>query len=758
MSAFPPLLAFGFVHPALLGGLGLAVAPIIIHWLSRRRARHRPWAAMTWLLEAERQTRRRVLLEQWLLVALRCLALALLALLIARPFLRPGVVASLVGAGGQVTRVVILDNSASLAFRSGAEVELTRLQTAADRLLTWFHDQAPQDHVVVCLTSGGGEMLFDGTLGSDAALSDVRTRLRNCAPTSTPARPRRVLTSVADHLREGGVTRADVYVFSDLQRTDWTPAGQSVFEPLRELAQAGAAEGAATPATQIRCVLVASGGPRRDNVALTDLRLERAQTIAGIPAVVRAQVANYGVRPVRDLVVQVDLDGTPLPAVPAEPIDAGALADVLFEVTFPDEGYHQLTLTVGPVDSFRLDDVRRLAVFVKPSLPVLVVDGAPAADPHNDEVFLLRTALAPSGPLSSGLRVDVVDPDELAAAELESYDAVLLCNLAPPGAGLIGQLQRYVRRGGGLAFFLGSEVGDASAYNRAFYADGTGLLPLPLERLGSPTGQAAGVGLIRATPHPVTTAFPASADTLSEYVHFWRYFRCRTDAESLERDPAPAILAHYTDDEQTPALIERPHGRGRVLLFTSSVDLDWNDWARSPDGSYVVTLLETVQYIARRHNHPGSLAAGEVLAVPVEPDVYEPSALYKPPAYPDEPAVPSAPPQRGPAGEDIVVLPGPEAQRLGTYMVELTTRSGRLETRPLCVNLALAESDLAAAAPADLDAALAGLPYELFAAATDFLRGAAQTRRELWPLALLSVVLVLTLEQTLAWYFGKAGR
>jgi len=60
--------------------------PILIHLLARRRFRRIRWAAMDFLLDAERRNRRRMRLEEWILLLLRCLAVLLLALLVARPF------------------------------------------------------------------------------------------------------------------------------------------------------------------------------------------------------------------------------------------------------------------------------------------------------------------------------------------------------------------------------------------------------------------------------------------------------------------------------------------------------------------------------------------------------------------------------------------------------------------------------------------------------------------------------------------------
>ena len=271
------------------------------------------------------------------------------------------------------------------------------------------------------------------------------------------------------------------------------------------------------------------------------------------------------------------------------------------------------------------------------------------------------------------------------------------------------------------------------------------LLPLSLGELVVYSGQAAGVGLVRTQPHPLTAVFAADNDTLSEYVHFRQYYRCVEPGGSSVQ-----VLARYADQEATPALIEGALGHGRVLLFTSSVDLDWNDWARAPDGSYVVTMLELVQYLARRPTQSSAVVAGQQLALALSPDEYELSALFKSPVYPEEPAVAADASSPGQA----VLLSGPEALHLGTYTVELTSRAGREETRPLCVNLDSLESDLAVATPAELEAALSGISHEYVTAADNFLQGAEQTRRELWPAVLLLVVLTLLSEQILAWRFG----
>src|SRR5579871_4964105 len=57
---------------------GAVSVPIIIHLLHRRRFRIVQWAAMRFLLAAQRKNSRRIRLEQLVLLALRCLMVMLL--------------------------------------------------------------------------------------------------------------------------------------------------------------------------------------------------------------------------------------------------------------------------------------------------------------------------------------------------------------------------------------------------------------------------------------------------------------------------------------------------------------------------------------------------------------------------------------------------------------------------------------------------------------------------------------------------------
>ena len=74
-----------FLHPvaAIVGGL-LASLPVIIHLIPRTQFKKQPWAAMEFLLAAQKRMRRRMVLEEWILLALRILLVLLVAFLLSR--------------------------------------------------------------------------------------------------------------------------------------------------------------------------------------------------------------------------------------------------------------------------------------------------------------------------------------------------------------------------------------------------------------------------------------------------------------------------------------------------------------------------------------------------------------------------------------------------------------------------------------------------------------------------------------------------
>ena len=74
-----------FLQPWLLVALPIAALPVIIHLIHQRRFQSIDWGAMKFLLEANRMSRGYARIRQWLILALRVIAIAALVFLISRP-------------------------------------------------------------------------------------------------------------------------------------------------------------------------------------------------------------------------------------------------------------------------------------------------------------------------------------------------------------------------------------------------------------------------------------------------------------------------------------------------------------------------------------------------------------------------------------------------------------------------------------------------------------------------------------------------
>ena len=108
-----------FLHPSyvLPWGIALAAVPVIVHLINRLRYRRVRFAAMEFLLKSQQRNRRRLMIEQLILLLLRIAIVAGLLVLISRLVLDPSALWAF--RGGKSHHVVLLDDSGSMRDRWG---------------------------------------------------------------------------------------------------------------------------------------------------------------------------------------------------------------------------------------------------------------------------------------------------------------------------------------------------------------------------------------------------------------------------------------------------------------------------------------------------------------------------------------------------------------------------------------------------------------------------------------------------------------
>jgi hypothetical protein len=543
------LQAFPFVHPGIAGiALATGLIPIFIHLINRRRYVRLRWAAMSFLLAANRRSARRIRLEQFLLLATRILLIVLLGLAIARPFLPATRLLPL--SSSRVHRVMLLDNSLSMNARTPAGP--TRFELAmryAEQLLESF----PATDAVSLVTLAEPAEALIAQAAYDRRF--VRERLRAVAPTQRATDTTGALTSASEILESSDAAAGNraVYLISDLPRNVWE--GDASRAPdARDVAPMAAVRATRQlvdllegPAIDFSVVRVAPddssrGLPGHDNVAITRLAPDSKLLAAGLPVRMTVEVTNYGSSSADDLVLHVHHQGRILRRERLARLQPRRSIVASATVEFSTPGTHLIEARVArrARDALADDDVRYLSIDVREATPVLLVDGQPGATRLAGQAGYLALALAPTldatGLDPTVLRVGaararptltvpkVISEPELGGEPLEQYDVVALCNVPRLSEGSWRQLETFVAHGGGLLVFVGDLV-SVDNYNRFGHADGKGLLPGRLRRSVSRTPESGEyLGLVLGDEsHPLVAEFAGQPESSLFSVRVDRY-------------------------------------------------------------------------------------------------------------------------------------------------------------------------------------------------------------------------------------------
>ena len=750
----------GFVNPALLAGLGLASVPILIHLLNRQRHRPLPWAAMRFVLAAYRRTRRRVQLENLILLLLRTAAIAFLALAVARPF------ASSTGALAPLTEkrrdvVVVLDGSASTGYREEVETVFERIVQRATALVGDL--QGARGDRVHLILAGDHPRAF-GWQDPDKARSLLATLTQ-------PTDERFDLTEALGVVRElaqedaagGGTSSLEVRMLGDLQRADFAALEGRLIE---SLAPAGAADEAPRDRPLVRehldalaelgtVILVEDLGPnatRPSNLTVTVVAPVEPIWGPGARVDIGVEIRNSGSNPRPAERVALLIDGNKLPVTRVD-VPAEGSAEAIFTTAFDQPGAHALVAELEG-DRLAIDDRRASVVVVPPPVRILAVNGAPSDDIEEDELGFFLLALEPlasdglaSGDEAAPFVVHEVTADALLTAELDlrPYDVLLLANVALIPESAVRRLEERVAAGASLVLALGERVADLGSQNdKLFRADGSGLAPAELiTRVSSARREEYWRVAQFEETHPVLAFF---ADEL------WKPLLAEAPVYTFVRTrplPDARVLARLDDESGSPLLIERSWDQGRVFLWTTSLSGRWTDIPRSPK-TLVPLAHEWMRYAGTRRAAQRTVGVGEPVGLVVASFPHAPELVR-----PDQ--------TRRPLTGDVLETPdgrwrlpeiGPnETQRVGLY--EVRQESGPVE--PFAVQLDPAEGQLERLLPSELP----GLHPAFRPTTPDERREDGESgpaRGEIWRTLALVALASLVLESLWAAWIGRRRR
>src|SRR5688500_3229802 len=207
-----------FLSPILLSFLALASVPVIIHLLNRRRFQLVEWAPMKYLKLTIKTNRRRLRIEQLLLLALRTLMIVFLILAVARPVLSQagGLGGWLGSGGGRVSRLVVIDDSLSMGYQVNRRPAFEAAKEVAAELVK---ATGAQDAITAIVTSAPADPLVrEAHLDDPSKLLGV---LAGLSPSDTRSDWAATFKAVDDLLSAATFTTREVVVVTDQRRAGW---------------------------------------------------------------------------------------------------------------------------------------------------------------------------------------------------------------------------------------------------------------------------------------------------------------------------------------------------------------------------------------------------------------------------------------------------------------------------------------------------------------------------------------------------------
>lgn len=717
-----------FLNVAMLAGVLALAIPIIIHLFHKSRFKVVKWGAMHLLEAVIRQNQRRIQMEQWILLAIRCAIPALLALLMARPLWKGA--ARLLG-DAKTSTIILLDNSYSM---EGTRAGSSNWSLARDEAVRIVSELKPGSEVAIGLMGEAGTGLLDApTYDTARVIKALGKATAGYGSANFPGS----LDYAANTFSQMHEPVRQLVVLTDFQRVSFSPQEDTLVQQmLTRLRQQ-----AVSPSITLFDV----GGEVRENVAVESLDFSKLMVGVGQKVQIRANLRNYGDQNWPDLRITFRVDGKDRSATKIRlgPREKG---QVLFTHVFDSAGSHVAEVTAD-ADPLKADNSYLASIQVRDRVPVLLVNGDPGSGPLKGETDFAEIALQPYAAgkvdLADLLKPRVISPEGLTPQAINESAVVVLANVRRLDDGKLRAIEEFVRNGGGLMIFPGSKI-ETTWYQSSLFRDGKGLLPLGYGALsGDAKESAPSVSVaMQRFENPALDLFndPRNGSMNDAAVKVW--FKMRDPGNASE---AGTVLARYENGD--PFLAEKKFGEGRVIACSTALDADWGNLPLRP--FYLPLLQRLSVYLASTIYPPRNLEVGR------------PIAAFLPAADAEKRATLTTP------DGEAVELKVQKKGNLGVVDFDRTRLPGLYTLQPpsggpihFVVNADRHESDLSKLSEQEINELAKAHQVTLVRSAAEY-RQADQKQRfgtELWKPLLWLLLAFLVGEMLLEQFFAGVGR
>lgn len=534
-----------FLTPLFLIGLLAALIPVAIHLIRREKPPKVMFSTIRFLKKTSKKLVLFQHLQQIALLLLRAAVIVLLVLAFARPLFNQSV-ARLLDADPQ-SAVILLDLSMSMRWQDNFDQAKAEALAVVDRL-------SGGDELGLIAFSGAAEVVRELDT-EDGQLRELIESFDEPGFGSTRYYPN--LRLADQMLEDSRYENRAIYLISDFQEVGLQGADESW-----------------KLAPGVALYLIDVGSADSENLVLTDVRSPEQLLEDSAQQQILARVRSTGTQYLGSGEVSLSLNGQMVDRRPVDLTDRSEQV-VTFAVDFEAEGDYVGEIRIAG-DDFADDNAYYFTVDVLPKINVLLVNGEASENWFDDEGHWF--GLAVSSTDSSPFSLQTIDPAELSAAAMRQSDVVALLNVGELTSSQAAALGEYVVNGGSLLIAPGDRV-DERAFNQQLGE----ISPARLEQVGLLGRDDYLVIADYDRRHPILR--PLGSDWSARFQGHWRL----TPSEDAK------VLMQFDNTEA--ALVENDVGEGKVLLFASSLDLEWNNLALQ--GLFLPFVHETLRHLVR---------------------------------------------------------------------------------------------------------------------------------------------------------------
>lgn len=536
-----------FLNPSILFGLFAAAIPILLHFLNLRKLKTIEFSTLLFLKELQKTKIKRIKLKQLLLLIIRIIIIVFIVLAFARPTLKN----SFSNETAKTSAIFIIDNTFSMSLVNEKGSLLNQAKLKAKNLINEIKDG---DEVTIITIGEVNTKKFIPT----KSIKELINQIDNIEISEVSNTLNQAMVEASKIIYESNQLNKEIYIFTDMQKS-------RLINSKDELSDYGKIFPENT-----RLFLIDLSNDEYNNLGIVSFQSENQIFELNKDISFKVKVKNYSNTKIDNNVISLFINGK-RSSQKNLTLNSNEMKEVILETTLQDTGLVNFSAELED-DAILNDNQFFLSVNVKKNVSVLIC----TENPNSSKFVNYAISLNPN------IKLKEINFSQLNSVDLNNYDLIML--FASANNHSLKKVNEFLLQGKNLVVFP-SENSNSITYSQT-------LKQLNLNY------QFIEKGIVNS--NQIVNEFGKIDFNHSLFKNIFTEEK-KTKIESAEINKF--LQTQLTGKEKpiiqlangSPFLFEINELKSKILVFTSSPTLSWNDF---PLKSLFAPLINKIVYYA----------------------------------------------------------------------------------------------------------------------------------------------------------------